>query len=179
MTVVVRKWPLVGRDEELGLIAATMHGGSAGGMVLAGAAGVGKSRLAAQAVQLASSEGWRTYRAVATKDAARIPFGAVAHLIPSGLRPGADRLDILRQLAGALTQTVKGSRVLISVDDAHLLDAGTAALVHQLARTNAAAFQGLGLTYTRDGLVIDRLAHTQRRILQLLKVPVPWPERQG
>jgi hypothetical protein len=46
-------------------------------------------------------------------------------------------------------------------------------------RNILAAFQGLGLTYTRTGLVIDRLTRTQRRILQLLKVPIPWHERQG
>jgi hypothetical protein len=46
-------------------------------------------------------------------------------------------------------------------------------------RNILAAFQGLGLTYTRDGIVMDRLTRTQRRILQLLKVPIPWPERPG
>lgn len=39
------------------------------------------------------------------------------------------------------------------------------------------AFQGLGLTYTADGIVLDRLTATQRRILELLTVEVPWPER--
>jgi transposase len=40
-----------------------------------------------------------------------------------------------------------------------------------------AAFQGLGLTYTRDGIVIDRLTPTQRRILELLEIDPPWPEQ--
>lgn len=39
------------------------------------------------------------------------------------------------------------------------------------------AFQGLGLTYTPNGVVLDRLTTTQRRILQLLKIPLPWPEQ--
>jgi transposase len=39
------------------------------------------------------------------------------------------------------------------------------------------AFQGLGLTYTPNGIVLDRLTTTQRRILQLLKIPLPWPEQ--
>lgn len=39
------------------------------------------------------------------------------------------------------------------------------------------AFQGLGLTYTPGGIVVDRLTHTQKHILQLLKVPLPWPEQ--
>jgi hypothetical protein len=39
------------------------------------------------------------------------------------------------------------------------------------------AFQGLGLTYTAEGIVLDRLTHTQRRILELLQIPLPWPEQ--
>lgn len=40
-----------------------------------------------------------------------------------------------------------------------------------------AAFQGLGLTYTPAGIRLDRLTHTQRRILQLLQIQTPWPEQ--
>ena len=39
------------------------------------------------------------------------------------------------------------------------------------------AFQGLGLTYTPQGIRLDRLTHTQRRILQLLEIQSPWPEQ--
>lgn len=44
-------------------------------------------------------------------------------------------------------------------------------------RNVLAAFQGLGLTYTQNGLLLDRLTTTQRRLLELLKVPIPWPEQ--
>ena len=40
------------------------------------------------------------------------------------------------------------------------------------------AFQGLGLTYTRTGIELDRLTHTQRRVLELLQITPPWPEQQ-
>jgi hypothetical protein len=43
-------------------------------------------------------------------------------------------------------------------------------------RSILAAFQGLGLTYTPQGIVIDRLTTTQRRILELLEIDLPWPE---
>jgi Transposase DDE domain/Domain of unknown function (DUF4277) len=43
-------------------------------------------------------------------------------------------------------------------------------------RNILAAFQGLGLTYTTSGPVLDRLTHTQRRILDLLEIQPPWPE---
>ena len=44
-------------------------------------------------------------------------------------------------------------------------------------RNILAAFQGLALTYTAHGIRLDRLTATQRRILQLLKVELPWPEQ--
>jgi hypothetical protein len=45
-------------------------------------------------------------------------------------------------------------------------------------RNILAAFQGLGLTYTTAGPVLDRLTYTQRQILELLEIPPPWPEQQ-
>lgn len=44
-------------------------------------------------------------------------------------------------------------------------------------RNILAAFQGLGLTYTHRGPELDRLTHTQRRILELLDIALPWPEQ--
>ncbi len=45
-------------------------------------------------------------------------------------------------------------------------------------RNILSAFQGLGLTYTPNGIRLDRLTHTQRRILELLDIQAPWPEQQ-
>jgi transposase len=44
-------------------------------------------------------------------------------------------------------------------------------------RNILAAFQGLGLTYTTNGIRLDRLTPTQRRILELLEIEPPWPEQ--
>ncbi len=44
-------------------------------------------------------------------------------------------------------------------------------------RNILAAFQGLGITYTPDGIRLDRLTHTQRRLLELLEIQPPWPEQ--
>jgi uncharacterized protein DUF4277/DDE family transposase len=56
-----------------------------------------------------------------------------------------------------------------------LLPEGRAA--RPTGRNALAAFQGLGLTYTRDGIILDRLTATQRRILTLLDITPPWPEQ--
>jgi hypothetical protein len=44
-------------------------------------------------------------------------------------------------------------------------------------RNILAAFQGLGLTYTPDGIRLDRLTSTQRRVLEHLEIQPPWPEQ--
>jgi len=45
------------------------------------------------------------------------------------------------------------------------------------ARAVLAAFDGLHLTYTSAGIVLDRLTQVQRTILALLDIPLPWPEK--
>ncbi len=45
------------------------------------------------------------------------------------------------------------------------------------ARAVLAAFDGLHLTYTPAGIVLDRLTQVQRTILALLNIPLPWPEK--
>ncbi|MGH7578150.1 MAG: IS1634 family transposase [Longimicrobiales bacterium] len=45
-------------------------------------------------------------------------------------------------------------------------------------RNILSAFQGLGLTYSPHGLILDRLSPTQRRILAILDISLPWPEQQ-
>jgi hypothetical protein len=45
-------------------------------------------------------------------------------------------------------------------------------------RNVLSTFQGLGLTYTHTGIELDRLTHTQRRVLELLQITPPWPEQK-
>jgi hypothetical protein len=47
----------------------------------------------------------------------------------------------------------------------------------RLVLRSLAAFQGLGLTYTTNGITLDRLTATQRHILNLLEIQPPWPEQ--
>ena len=55
-----------------------------------------------------------------------------------------------------------------------LLPEGRAA--RPTGRNVLAAFQGLGLTYTHDGIELDRLTDTQQHILELLNIQPPWPQ---
>jgi transposase len=45
------------------------------------------------------------------------------------------------------------------------------------ARAILAAFDGLHLTYTPAGIVLDHLTQVQRTILACLNIPLPWPEK--
>ena len=124
-------WPLAGRDAELDHVRARL-GTPKGAVVLAGAAGVGKTRLGVECLSLAASQGYVPLRVSATQGATGLPFGAFAHLVPD-LAPSGDLLAVLRQIALAVGSAGGGKPVAILVDDAHLLDESSAALTQLLA----------------------------------------------
>ncbi|WP_344056175.1 helix-turn-helix transcriptional regulator [Microbispora corallina] len=109
-------WPFGGRPEELVLVRDGLRGGRRGAVV-AGAAGTGRSRLAAEAVRRLP-HAWVT----GTPEGRSLRFGAFAHLLPG---TAADSLS-------RAVEAMRPARVLV-VDDAHLLDEASAALVHHLA----------------------------------------------
>jgi DNA-binding NarL/FixJ family response regulator len=127
--------PLISREAEMDRILAKLKGPKPAAFVLAGPAGVGKSRLAFEAARSAAALGFATAEAVASRAAAPIPFGPFAAFLPAtGHAPG-DLLGLLRQASEAiLGRAGQDKRLLLVVDDAQLLDDGSAALVHQLVR---------------------------------------------
>lgn len=131
-------WPLVGRDPERALLSGVITEGRRAGLVLCGEPGVGKTRLALETMRDAQERGLRTIWLVATKSAMSIPFGPFASILPKLPASSVSRLDLLRQLAEALTTRASGCRLVVGVDDAHQLDDASAALVHQLALSRSA-----------------------------------------
>jgi hypothetical protein len=117
MLAVRTLWPFEGRAAQLAAIRSAL---STGGAVVAGPAGVGKSRLAAEAVAGASD----LVRVLATAAASDIPLGAMTHLLP----PHPPEGNVIRWAADALP----GEDLLLLVDDAHLLDSVSAALMLHL-----------------------------------------------
>src|SRR5437660_10249249 len=73
-----RPWPFVGRERELARVAAALGRPDAAGLLLAGPAGVGKTRLATECATIAERVGFRCARVLATRAAANVPLGALA-----------------------------------------------------------------------------------------------------
>jgi hypothetical protein len=129
---VIGEFPLVGRGLELGRIVSGVTGPGPSAFVLAGAAGVGKSRLAAEAAKAAAQLGHATAHVIATRSAASIPFGPFAAFLPASEDLHPELLGLLRQAGEAIAERAGTGRLVLVVDDAHLLDDGSAALVHQV-----------------------------------------------
>jgi DNA-binding CsgD family transcriptional regulator len=130
--------PLVGRQAEMERILAGLQGPAPVAFVLAGAAGVGKTRLASELAGLAAGRGFATAQAVGSRAAAAIPFGAFAPFLPESGHAAGDLLGLLREASGAIAARAgPHRRLLLVVDDAQLLDDGSAALVHQLVAAGA------------------------------------------
>jgi DNA-binding CsgD family transcriptional regulator len=121
---------IVDRPTEFGRIRSALTDGADGGVVLIGAAGVGKTTLARNVTgSLPADVRW-----VAGSESARsIPLGAFAHLIGS-----STTRDPIGLLASARDSLVAQGNTVVGVDDAHLLDELSATLLHQVAMDRAA-----------------------------------------
>jgi DNA-binding SARP family transcriptional activator len=123
--------PLIGRVQELAMATEAL---AEHGCVLVGAAGVGKSRVAAEAAWHATGDA-ALVRVIATESARTLPLGAFAHLLAADPRAAANPIPAL--IAG-LRERSPARPAMLLVDDAHLLDPASAALVLALANTGAA-----------------------------------------
>ncbi|MDF5757084.1 LuxR C-terminal-related transcriptional regulator [Spongiactinospora sp. TRM90649] len=117
---MVNPWPFTGRTEALAQI-----GSAEAGLVLAGPPGVGKSRVVTRALRGLSG----VARVRGCHAASRIPLGAFAHLLPAAQPPVGNPL-------GWAAATIKAP--VLVVDDAHLLDPASAALVRTIAASRTA-----------------------------------------
>jgi DNA-binding CsgD family transcriptional regulator len=137
-------WPLTGRSEEMRAIEAAIVDPDVAGIVVFGAAGVGKSRIAREALSAAVSRGCEGRWAVGTSSARTLPLGAFTAWEQSGV---TDTVQLVRGVIEALTAAPAGTTVVVCVDDVHLLDDLSTFVVEQIMQRGAAK---LVLT-VRDG----------------------------
>lgn len=123
------EWVISPPEPALEVVGTGLH--KRAGVVLIGPAGVGKTTLARAAVERFGAAYPRVDWVRATTPMAAVPFAAVGHLVEV---PDAGKTaDVLQTARESL-----GDGRLLVVDDAHLLDTLSVALVHQLVISGAA-----------------------------------------
>jgi DNA-binding CsgD family transcriptional regulator len=130
--LIMPAWRMTGRAAELAQLDAAIGTGGSGGVVLAGTAGAGKTRLLREALHRARQAGRDVAQVAATRSAAAIPFGAVSGLLPSGGPAAGPAWELLRRAADHLARPAVQAPLVVGADDVHLLDRESAALLHHL-----------------------------------------------
>src|SRR5712671_1415044 len=137
-----------GRDAELALIRGELERVSAGAeaiVIVEGAAGMGKSRLLAEVSTIAHSLGIRVGTSAADPSETVVELATLLAALFDGAEPLLDpreftalhappeqRFWLLRDLQALLERAALESPLLISIDDAHWVDGGTAAAIRTL-----------------------------------------------
>ena len=116
-------------------IEAAISASDVAGVLICGASGVGKSRIAREALTAAASEGCDTRWTVGTSSAQTIPLGAFTAWAPSGV---TDTVQLLRGVVESLTGASSSADVIVGVDDVHLLDDLSTFVLHQIVQRSAA-----------------------------------------
>ena len=116
-------------------IEAAISASDVAGVLICGASGVGKSRIAREALTAAASEGCDTRWTVGTSSAQAIPLGAFTAWAPSGV---TDTVQLLRGVVESLTGASSSADVIVGVDDVHLLDDLSTFVLHQIVQRSAA-----------------------------------------
>jgi DNA-binding CsgD family transcriptional regulator len=127
-------WPLTGRYGEMRAIAAAISSADVSGIVISGPAGVGKSRIAREALTAAVARGCAGRWVVGTVAARSLPLGAFS----AWVQPDAtEKIQVVRGVIESLT-VASATTTVVAVDDVHLLDDLSAVVVQQLVQRGAA-----------------------------------------
>lgn len=136
------QWPLIGRGAELDRLGLVVADPACHGVVIAGPAGAGKTRLANEGLEIARRADMDIAQVLASHAVQGVPFGALAPLLPPvgpmASRASDDRANLLRVTAEKIADAGPGRRLVLLVDDAHLLDDMSATLIYQLVTTTSA-----------------------------------------
>ncbi len=136
-------WPLVGRAGTIDAVSRIIRAGERAGVIMVGHPGVGRTRLARAALAAAvsaspQSRSWVPGWVAASRSTASIPLGALAHLLPDLELGDGSTGRLLIEARRLLRRVAQGTRLLLAVDDAHLLDETSAVLLSQLAASGEA-----------------------------------------
>ncbi|GII25512.1 LuxR family transcriptional regulator [Planosporangium mesophilum] len=119
--------------EELARLTEAAAGATGRGLILGGAAGIGKSRLLREAVATLDTERLSVWSATANTATAGLPLGSLSQVLPADQPAPASTSGLLRWAVDALRQRAAGRPVVLAIDDGHLLDPLSATLIYYLA----------------------------------------------
>ena len=139
------EWPLVGRVEELALLRQLRSGSPGVSAVISGPAGVGKSRLAREAVEEAARDGWATVGIRGSVGYAGVALGPFRMVL--GRQGPAELTELTESVTHQLVSMRSPRGLLMLVDDGQALDEFSAALLHQVV----AAGLAVAIITTRAG----------------------------
>lgn len=131
-------WNFVGRAAELDLLIAAATSSRGRGLILSGDAGIGKSRLLREAVKRLPPDRFAVWKASGNIANGGLPFGGLAQVLPADQPAGLSAAGVLRWALDALHQQAAGRTIVLAIDDAHLLDQASAALVYLIAHAENA-----------------------------------------
>jgi DNA-binding CsgD family transcriptional regulator/tetratricopeptide (TPR) repeat protein len=134
----VLEWPLVGRAEELEVLASALDDARCDGVVLMGAAGVGKTRLANEIHAIAAARHLTGVRIRASRSASDIPLAALAPLFGELAVEPDGAGEALLAVSRALAVRETDDRLVIVVDDAQELDEASATLIDHVVGARGA-----------------------------------------
>jgi ATP/maltotriose-dependent transcriptional regulator MalT len=121
---------MVGRAEEQRFISDAIANPDRAGVLVAGRAGVGKTRLVREVLR--TTHGSHLEWITASESVRPLPFGAFAQLLPSNLHE-VDQFDLMSILGQHLQRRAEGRPIVLAVDDVHLLDGLSAGFIDYLA----------------------------------------------
>ncbi|MEW2485514.1 AAA family ATPase [Streptomyces sp. NPDC048411] len=173
--------PLRGRDAELAFIEERLDalGRGEGGIVrVEGPAGIGRSRILAEAAAAARRRGTRVFEGAADPDEQFVPLGPLLEGVLSGEEPlsGAQRLRdlaatpgqrfwLLQELGDRLREAARNGPLLVVLDDLQWCDDLTLLTFHTLA-AGLSSHRILWLVAVRAGSVPSGVRTTLDRIRQ-------------
>ncbi|MFE5940892.1 hypothetical protein ACFQ69_36945, partial [Streptomyces sp. NPDC056470] len=131
---IPRRPPLVGREAILDELRKELAGTQHSGALFAGGSGSGKTRLLQECGVLARQFAMRTLTVQPSPALQRLPLQALAGAMASA---GMPLPDTFANATAALAREHRRRPLLVCVDDAHLLDTLSAAVLAQLARENS------------------------------------------
>jgi DNA-binding CsgD family transcriptional regulator len=159
-------WPFRGRDEELDVIRAAIAPGGEGSVVVLGQAGVGKTRLLREVASSAERAGHPVRWIFGSPLVQHVALGAVTEFLPAET-VGAEPAVLAAHARRALLHRDGDSSAIIFVDDAHLLDAESAAIVHQLCLSRSVAVVCAARRHVRAPMLTALCRDERTTVLEL------------